>query len=266
MTEVLENSEKELRKACADGDLESAKTTLQNMRRQLSPDTPIPRHLQMPLADAIAGGHTEIVTYLLSQGAQITSLDITQAVRPCSRSVAIFQTFLDHGWDINSPTGTHATALKYVVDSEELTRWFLGHGADPNVGSFSILDVTAANSSPAVLDLLIAHGAKLEESDALHSAAGECEGVPGRVEMMRHLLDDLGADVNAIEKRGVPAGRGLGRGTPLHSAAYAGRKERIVLLLDKGANRERKNTLGQTVVEFAVAQELEEVLELLKGV
>ncbi|KAL8935064.1 MAG: hypothetical protein Q9216_005598 [Gyalolechia sp. 2 TL-2023] len=256
----------ELRKACVDGDLQAVQSIVQALTNQLSPDPLSSEHLQSSLAGAVSAGQPEIVSYLLSHGAQLSPLNITQAANPRCRTVGMFQTFLDHGWDINSPTDMHATALKHVVDSEELTQWFLGHGADPTADTtFSILDVAAACSSPAVLDLLIAHGARLEDSDALHAAAGECESVPGRVEVMRHLIEDLGADVDAIEQRGLPIGRGLGRGTPLHSAAYAGKAERIKLLLAEGANKEKQNTLGQTAMDLAIMQESETALEILKG-
>ena len=257
----------ELREACVQGDLESVQSLLDQWQSHLLPSALTPKHLQSPLAGSIAAGKTEVVSYLLDHGAELSPLNITQAVARHS-STEMFQIFLDHGWDINSKTDMREPALKMVVTDDLMTQWFLAHGADPSaVGgtSFSILDVAAANSSPAILDLLIAHGAKIEDSDALHSAAGECEGIPGRVEMMAHLVADLRMDINAIERSGPPAGRGLGRGTPLHSAVYAGKRERIVFLLERGANREAKNTLGQTPLEFAVAQDLPESESVLSG-
>ncbi len=145
---------------------------------------------------------------------------------------------------------------RHTICDERLTRWFLSRGAQPAAygqpGS-NLLDVAAANSSPVVFDLLLAHGAKLEDSDALHSAAGEKEKQPGRIEMMAHLLD-LGMDINAIGRREYPAGRRIGRGTPLQSAVAPEEVERIEFLLKRGADREVKNTLGQTPLEYAIAR------------
>ncbi len=148
---------------------------------------------------------------------------------------------------------TLLTILRHIVGNEKLTRWFLAHGANPNIygkpGS-TILDVAAANSTPTVVDLLLAHGAGLEDSDALHSAAGEREKRPGRVEMMSHLLR-LGMDVNALGRREYPAGRRIGRGTPLQAAVAPQERDRFGFLLGQGADKEIKNTLGETPLEYA---------------
>ena len=127
-----------------------------------------------------------------------------------------------------------------------------------------MIEVAAASSSPAVLDVLLNHGSDLEDTDALHAAAGASEAPPGRLEMMAHLLD-LGMDMNAIEQRGQPGSRGTGKGTPLHSAVYVDEKEHVAFLLKKGADKEVRNTLGQTAIEFAIAQESPESIVLLKN-
>ena len=125
-----------------------------------------------------------------------------------------------------------------------------------------MLDVAAACSSIEVLDLLIEHGLKLEDSDALHSVAGAIAGPPGRLDMMAHLLT-LGMNINAIEKAGQPESRGIGRGSPLHSAVCVELEEHVAFLLERGADKKVKNTLGQDVTEFARAQESWEIVELL---
>lgn len=158
------------------------------------------------------------------------------------------------------------TIPRHVVDDEALTRWFLEHGADPNSfgkpGS-NILDVAAANSTPAVFDLLLKYGTNLEYSDALHSAAGELQDKPGRVEMMTHLLD-IGIDINVLWRREYPAGRRMGRGTPLHAATSSQQSNRIQLLVERGADPEAKNTLDQTPLQYAVGKNLTASVEVLK--
>ena len=146
---------------------------------------------------------------------------------------------------------------RHVVTNETLTRWFLAHGADVHavgkIGS-TILDVAAANSSPSLFDLLVQHGARLEDSDALHSAAGAREKPEGRIEMMRHLLELNVFDVNALERREYPSARRRGRGTPLHSGVAPQEVERLKLLLEHGADLQGKNTMGQTALEYAAAR------------
>ena len=149
------------------------------------------------------------------------------------------------------------TSCRHIICDEKLVRWFLAHGADPNpygakAGS-TILDVAAANSTPTIFDLLISHGARLGDSDALHSAAGEREKRPGRVEMMAHLLG-LGFDINVTGRRDYPPSRRIGRGTPLHAAVHTQQTDRISFLVQRGANLEIRNTLGQTPLEYAVAK------------
>ena len=106
-----------------------------------------------------------------------------------------------------------------------------------------MLEVAAASSSPAVLDFLLNHGLNLDETDALHAAAGAFEAPPGRLKMMARLLD-LGMDINAIEQRGKPGSRNTVKGTPLHSAVYVDEEENIAFLLERGADKEVRNTLS----------------------
>ena len=99
----------------------------------------------------------------------------------------------------------------------------------------------------------MAHGARLEDSDALHSAAGEREKRPGRVEMAAYLLD-LGMHINALGRREYPPSRRIGRGTPLHAAVATQEIDRIEFLIKRGADMGVRNTLGQTPLEYAIAK------------
>ena len=107
---------------------------------------------------------------------------------------------------------------------------------------------------PTIFDLLISYGARRADSDALHSAAGELEKRPGRVEMITHLLN-LGFDINAMGRRDYPPSRRIGRGTPLHAAVDTQQTDRINLLVQGGANLKIRNMLGQTPLEYAVTKE-----------
>ena len=152
------------------------------------------------------------------------------------------------------------------MSDEELTTWFLDHGADPNAfgkPGATILDVAAAGATPAVFDLLLKHQARLEDCDGLHSAAGELGGTPGRVTMMALLLDK-GMDINALSKTEYPSTRGRGRETPLHAAVTSQQRDRIEFLIKRGADRSVKNTLGQTPWEYAVARGFDNSIKVLE--
>ncbi len=81
--------------------------------------------------------------------------------------------------------------------------------------------------------------------------------------MMGHLLD-LGMDINAIEKVGLPDSTGVSRGTALHSAAYLDDSERTEFLLTRGADREAKNESGENAARFAEVEQSWKTLEVLR--
>ena len=186
--DALDIENPQLDKAAADGDLKQCQALLKQWKQRPTPTRITARHLASALAAAIGGKQPQVVPYLLKQGAVISGNGIVLALGNTDDSFLVFPTFLDNG----------------IICDEVLVRWFLTHGADPNpygakAGS-TILDVAAANATPTIFGLLISHGARLADSDALHSAAGEREKRPGRVEMMAHLLG-LGFDINAMGRR-----------------------------------------------------------------
>ncbi|KAL8945980.1 MAG: hypothetical protein Q9222_007560, partial [Ikaeria aurantiellina] len=173
-----EDLEPSLRHACASGNLPLTTSLLSQL--------PSTTSLLFPLSSAIVAGQVPITSYLLTNGASLTPLHITQSSLPTARSILMFETFLSHNWDPNSPSDMGSPVLKHVIDDHELVAWLLAHGADANAVP-NILDVAAAHASPATFALLVAHGAKIEDSDPLISAAGECENEDeedSRVEMM----------------------------------------------------------------------------------
>ncbi|MCJ1383051.1 hypothetical protein MMC17_006164 [Xylographa soralifera] len=252
----------QLREACQEGNLKEVKSQLDRWQSARSPSGLAAKHLENALIGAISAGQSEVVDYLLNNGAEMDPEIVEFAL---DTSVKMFEIFLQHGWDINSRTGTGAPALKHLVSNEAMVEWFLDHGADPNVlGSHgeSILTVAAFNSTPKVIDMLQSHGANLLNSDALHAASARRD-MPGGIAMAMHLLQ-LGMDVNMVERWESPPSRGEGRGTPLHTAASYNNPGVIAVLLDKGANRDARNTLGQTPLELAIVRNGKEAAEKLQ--
>lgn len=144
-------------------------------------------------------------------------------------------------------------AERLVVDDETCVKWLLDHGADPNVPGergATPLATAALRPSIAVLELLLAYGAELD-ARALYNAIDR-RG-QGGIPVMRFLLD-RGVDVNAPSRQWC---------TPLHYAVRGADKERIQLLLDRGADTTIKGALGQTAAERAKSMGNMEIHDLI---
>ncbi|KAK1145719.1 hypothetical protein N8T08_003957 [Aspergillus melleus] len=157
------------------------------------------------------------------------------------RCLEVFQALCEYGWDVNEPTLFGKNILTLAIDDEQLIRWLLDKGANPNHGaalfssgvsketdakSGEVLNAAAEGASVAVLNLLLERGARLERSYPLHFAAKR-----GRVDMIQRLLE-LNVDINGFDEL-----RGSYKiGTPLHYAARFCHAETVQYLLDKGAD------------------------------
>jgi len=89
------------------GRLQNAHATICQYMSTQTPD-PITGRLELRLfyesiKAAIANRHTAVVSYLFFMRIGEPSLYVYEALE--ARSTAIFQVFLNHGWDINKPLG-----------------------------------------------------------------------------------------------------------------------------------------------------------------
>ena len=242
-----------LETACSSGNYEQVAAFLKEQK---------PTSLQSSLHAAARNGHPDIVTLLLSKGAEFDRETVWAALE--SQSIPVFQALLDAGWDIEwrlSHCGTTLTRA-VIMDDVALVDILLKNGADPSESVVrSALATAAIFSSTGVVENLLAHGVQIKQSGALEYAA--CDG---RLEMIAYLLDH-GADINEISNGDsyTPFQREDGLGTALHIAARKGKKEAVELLLESGADPTLKDTKGKTAFQVACEAGHSEIAQLLLG-
>ena len=139
---------------------------------------------------------------------------------------------------------------RVFVEDEDLVQDLLDHGADPTADNYAksllplhgpisvdpsdIIERAAYLATPAIMDLLIAHGARLENSVPFHAIAelGSLDDSPTRLHAMVEHLQALGMDINDAH-RFHPDDDAL---TPLDTAIYDDNLEMVKFLLEHGAN------------------------------
>ena len=234
--------------ACHQGDLETLRQTLSSIGFDQNGKPTLNENSHGNIIQQgcdIAAGHNQapILDYLFEHhGAELTPhIYYHTTWKP---RVAIFEVLLKHGMDPNMKFVERETVLLSVMHNEEIVRLLLAHGADPSIAPpySSQYDLRtpwpkkplncAARKSTELFDLLIAHGAKLEESLPLHGAVwGDADDGGERIPMMKHILE-LGVDINQLDEvRSMRA-----RGTALHHAVILKRTKTVEFLLDNGAD------------------------------
>ena len=101
----------EMEAACASGDLTRVQTLLQVWHSMPHSDVRALHPLWRSLRAAIDNQRLEVIAYLMDNGVYVDPVVASAAVR--LKSIPVFLTLLDHGWDINQ-TGRCLPALTYV--------------------------------------------------------------------------------------------------------------------------------------------------------
>jgi ankyrin repeat protein len=161
------------------------------------------------VSTAMYHGKPEIARALIDRGAAVDFFDA------CAAGAADRVRELAAGTGVNSlsPDGFPALALACFFGHEEIARYLLDQGADPNVSATNSFRVRP-----------------------IHAATAR------RSEAIVRLLLERGADPNARQQNGY---------TPLHSAAQNGDGPIIALLLQHGADPTLSDDSGRTPADLA---------------
>jgi ankyrin repeat protein len=120
------------------------------------------------------------------------------------------------------------------------------------------LHLASAFAGPEAVTLLLEHGAHVHQisHNPLRNQALHASIALGKSVETVTLLLDAGADLNATQAGGF---------SPLHQAAANGKKDVVILLLERGASREACCDQGKTAVVYARERGHAEVVELLQA-
>ncbi|RMJ21689.1 Ankyrin repeat protein [Aspergillus sp. HF37] len=253
----------ELKAASAAGDVG-------RVRRLFDSTKPDSREGNYLLLLAQRNGHIRVTRHLVSHGIPIEANRVRDAIAASDyRSLSLF---LDNGYDINQPKAwCTPSVLIHAFDNEDLCRWLLDRGADPNARC--ILDVSplsiAVREAPlAIIKLLLQRGGSIECGQLLHYAVARDE--PDYLEVLDFLLNKgLSAHINRVmftnDRISYEWQKAFGIGTPLHHAADDGKLDLVDALISWGADPSVKDERGKLAIDRSRWNERMEVVERLRG-
>lgn len=192
------------------------------------------------------------------EDARYGDLVIMRAVQ--SSSTGVVQALLDAGMHVDQEIDKVGTPLSLAIATQnvEMVRFLLERGADANgmewLPPVTFLARAASFKSQEILLALLDHGAKVDGSSALYSAAEY-----GHVNSVELLLT-RGADLNELAMIDYGAKGLYNAGTALHVAVDNGQTEIVKFLLKRGARADIKDEEGKTARDLALEGECTDIV------
>lgn len=219
-----------------------------------------------PIFKAALTGDTDYLTQYLAEGGEV------YVDSPSNPPLAVLATQKGHtdfirlliegGFDVNEPfISNDQYILHYAiprVEDLEFFRVLIKAGVDANHEDrtgLKPLRAAFSNGPVALVELLIAAGARLEDPLALWRAAAGS----GQIELLEFLLEKFGS--NGVGMSGTD------QRTPIFIAALRGKLEAVKWLISKGADPNAVDRNGDTPYEasrkYGSSEEVTKYLEQL---
>ena len=177
------------------------------------------------------------------------------AAQEWERNVHNLHTVLQRRPDMGARNrdGSDALGLAAESGSVEFVDLLMAHGATVNAGA---LQGAVRSLSLDMVRKLAQHHAHLAGPDLLVGACSAYSIVPGKLEMVRYLVEELGCDVNARATKVASAFKGpVGRlGTALMAAALTDDLALVQYLLSAGADLHAADAYGNTALHYCSGQ------------
>jgi hypothetical protein len=244
------------------GDVAQIRTLLRSCE-----ESPSEESIQQLLTTAAKSSNLETMTFLLDQFPGIPPSEEVVRGAINSGTIEVVKALLVREPSlVNMHFDRRGTPLIVACMGQqrvEFLQFLLEAGADPNQdpdgATFPLVLVAALYTDPAVIDLLLQHGAHLEDSEALAAAARR-----GNETMVLRLLErgaNPTADRSSIRSRF--------NDSPLNMAVKFGHPEVVKILLQHGADPTVAD--GGSISSIQVAEEMRSggkevsrILELLE--
>ena len=218
-----------------------------------------------PLHRAVAGGHRNVVEFLIAHGANVDAVGGMLGGTPLCEAVATdYSLVADDLLKRDRPDLGHDGKLYWELREKftkqlmlDIAQILIEHGADVNArdesGGTVLFFVLGDNTPVEVVKFLLARGADPSLKDdygttVLHEATAE------RLADLVALFLASGTDVNL---------RDTDRQAPLHEAVWQDNKEMVELLLARGADIAAREKNGDTPLHIAAVNGYSSLFDLL---
>ncbi|KAJ8114970.1 hypothetical protein OPT61_g3272 [Boeremia exigua] len=255
-----------LARLCIEGDVDNddiSSAFHSDLNAYLAPCNP-PSDLWPVLLAAIDHCRPGIITLLFCQGLSILPLFLERAVEVGSK--AVFKAFLDNGCDLNKPLRQFCPpVLGLFVHDHDMTMWFLDQEADPDARCY--LDLTPLsfadrNASISTFRVLLDRGSVNKGQLVHHAVERRTDTVAvldmlvakgARLDELQYAKDSQSWDHESFK----------GLGTPLHVATQLGKIEVVSYLLNKQVNRDIRDSRNHTASDIAISMGYQDIANIL---